>query len=251
MIYGYRQADLSAVQEFGERVGATDLLVRTDREDETGKYPRGGFLVSLDAVNQLLEDRRDDATRHYFLLEPVHPLEDLYSINSASWPSDDHIIHEIMGPGFDSVDLKRGRESPHERFLVRKRTEIGGLDILDHTIVSPEAFSAGWRRRMVSARETMAQPPLDSEEESIAATRQALRDAGLPFLPSAEAGYQPMGFERLGVVHRSIMRLCSILPDGEFPGEPLALSSAFVGSQQELLHWDIVWPQLKYEGLTR
>lgn len=249
VIYGDSTSDLPAVRKFCRQVGAANLLVRTDRENETGIYPRGGYLVPLEEVERLLRDRPRD--RYYFLLEPVHPLQDLYSINSAIWPSDSFVIHEIVGPGFDSSDLKRGGESPHERFLVARKREIGPQDVIDHTVVTPEAFANSWRRRMAKAHDLLIHGTPVRQDFQVEATRRALRDAGLPLLLTAEDGYQRMGFERLQEVHHSLMRLCSILPENEFPGEPLVLSSAFVADQRQLLHWDVVWPQLKYEGLAR
>lgn len=101
-----------AIHRFCGLIGTDRLLLRSDKADEAGTSPRGGFLVDIQNVHEevlpLIEQGRT-----LFLLEPKSPFSDLYSVGVLAWPGDRCMVIEVVGPGFDASDLKaRGPNPP-------------------------------------------------------------------------------------------------------------------------------------------
>jgi hypothetical protein len=139
----------TAVERFAGRWDSGKLLVRSDAPRETGLAPRGGYLVRTEEVQGAIAPLLS-AGRAVFLLEPVSPLDDLYSLSLAPEPGWREWLLEIVGAGFDASDLKRGDVTPHE--TVSLRLVDGNVRVLDRALASPAAQAAA---RAVKSRDVV------------------------------------------------------------------------------------------------
>jgi hypothetical protein len=177
------------------------------------------------------------------MLEPVSPFTDYYSLNVAYWPSEP-IQVEIVGPGFDASDLKRGDESPHESFELDREHDR----YLQHLVISNGRYTASWLRRlekcgrMLSGRRAASLP----QEEVRELAREALRANGEALLLEHEAGYPPIPRRLIEAVVHQTKTLPHSLEALDLPGEPLIVSMSFVTVEQRAVYWDMVWPHRKY-----
>ncbi|MDX6584616.1 MAG: hypothetical protein QOI10_3800 [Solirubrobacterales bacterium] len=253
VVDGWSREEEQAVRDFGDSMGTGELLLRSDRVAEMGKYPRGGSIVSLAELPGVVVGHIRDG-RVVFLLEPVSPFSDLYSVNSASWPSDEFIIHEIVGPGFDASDLKRGDDSPHERYVLTK-SRYGPIppQRLEHYVIGSDAYRSSWMRRAAKVGQML----LDGgfRPASVGASLQEVAAEGLSAMDEVlllehRDSYRAVPCQLIESVHDQVMDLRQRLQGGGLPGEPFALSMSYVGPGARPVYWDIVWPRFKYEGDT-
>lgn len=241
----------SVVRRFADQLGVPELLVRTDSSVETGRYPRGGFLVRVDEID-VLPQRAPILFEHrrvLFLLEPASPFDDLYSIGVACWPDEPTLIVEIVGPGFDASDLKRGDTTPHES--IRASRSSAAPVIVDRSIVSPPMYRESWSRRLTKVgRMVTFGPESSTGQDEVAteeATRRALAARGETLLLTHEPGYVPIPEHLLVPVVSLSASLPVRLQRIGLPGEPLMVSMSYVGQKARPVWWDVVWPSRKYQ----
>ena len=86
------------------------------------------------------------ACRTVFLLEPKSPFDDLYSLSMRFGDNEAEV--EVVGPGFDASDLKRGDESPHELIRLARKSANGGYVEVGRSELSPAQYRAAWKRRL-------------------------------------------------------------------------------------------------------
>jgi hypothetical protein len=230
-------------RRFAMSFGYTSLLLRTDRAPEVPDAPAAGFLVDLDKLDQL-EDLFADS-RICFLLEPRSPFNDFYSLNLSLWPNEEAVICEVVGPGFDAGDLKRGRVSPHESYNLRKWSG----DVLEHRVVSTEEYRRGWGQRLQRVGKlAVAENRMERQDsEDQRRVRQFLIQVGETRLLDHEMSYAPIPHRLLRAAFLVVADLPGQLRNIDLPGDPLTVSLSYFGDTEEPIYWDVVWPHLKYE----
>lgn len=243
------------VLTFANARGFSRLLIRTDKTAETGQYMRGGYIIDLSEldkeVNMIL-----GAGRIVILLEPRSPYEDLYSLNALFTPQDENILLEVVGPGFDMSDLKRGDISAHEVIYVPRqrpiaRKVLGAKDVA-RTVVHPRVYRLSVRDRlakighMVTSRGGKEYFAPFRNEDFEAVGRQYLESVGQTLLLQNEARYRPIPLSLLRTVYSYIEGLPERAKQLGIEIEPMVVSMTFFWPDYALAFWDIVWPRLKY-----
>lgn len=240
-----RQAE-SAIQQFAGEIHASALLLRSDKVTETGAYPAGGFLVEVQALRQVAQDFLAQG-RILFLLEPVSPFSDLYSL-SLGYTMSNQLIIELVGRGFDASDLKRGQETPHESYRIELRPN-GASVISDHSILSRNEYQASWRRRVSKVGRLLQHGSWDADEPEPLATGAVLArlsQMGEPMLGEARDHYERIPADLIeDAIHRTRDLQAQFQARG-MPGTPLVVSMSYVGRAARPVYWDTVWPSLKY-----
>lgn len=224
------------IRTFADRWAARELLVRSDTARETGRSPRGGYVVPLGGIPRDILRLRNDG-RVVFLLEPVSPLDDLYSLNFQPDRAWQEWELEIVGPGFDASDLKRGDVTPHER--VRLAASGEEVRVLDRVVASAAAQAAGRATRL---RKAAALLRCGRDE-----VEMVLRRRGETMLLD-EPVYPRIPEELLALTVRHAMRLRDALVRHALDDQGVTLSMSFVGSSARPVFWDVVWPRNKYPG---
>jgi hypothetical protein len=244
----------TAVEAFAASIGSARLLVRSDAAHETGRYPRGGFEIGLEEV-ELVVASLTLLGRVPFLLEPRSPLADEYSLGILSWPREPLQI-EVVGPGFDASDLKRGDMSPHERFSI-ERSPHGARSIprvISHEVVTPSVYLQSWNDRLQKIASMLAMTEARDLSESVrppdSEIRTRLEALGETRILRAEQGYEPISDDLVMEAIQWSEFIARNLPQLGFPGEPLVVSMSYWGPHLEPIYWDVVWPATKFEGLT-
>lgn len=243
----WNDAARTTVAEFTHRHGVSELLIRSDKAAETGAYPRGGFTVSqgelAERVCWFLKQRRT-----VFLLEPRSPYDDLYSLSLRF--TKDSIDIEVVGPGFDASDLKRGDESPHERIALSKPKGATMAQVLSRAEVSPTAYKQSWDRRLrkIAKMETGNEAgPAEKHLTDIA--RASLRARAETLLLEHEEAYEPIPegllLHAVSTAAEAALRLRRFAHHRD-----QVFSASFISRRAELVFWDVVWPDRKY-GVTR
>jgi hypothetical protein len=236
------------VHAFADSLGVDRLLLRSDKADETGKYPVGGFLVNMGQIVEHAEPFLSE-DRVVFLMEPRSPFRDEYSLGVVLWPGEPVRV-EMVGPGFDAGDLKRGRTSPHESFeLARRDAGLNFEDrILDHHVINSEGYRASWNRRLKQTAELLVSEGAEPSDGSLKWVRNELNRRSERLLLTSGDGYRPINLDLVQRVVEDIEGLPEGLQHLDLPGEPLMVSMSYFGTHYEPIYWDVVWPDLKYQG---
>jgi hypothetical protein len=227
-------ASWDAVDLFMARRGYDEMLVRSDRVEEVGKYPRGGFVVGgqelKDAVASFLR-----AQRTVYLLEPIDPLRDQYSVNVAEWPAAPTLEFEVVGRGFDASDLKRGDLSPHESLALLREPVVPTKDaVVERTEVTAERYA---RSRAERIAKLTANPQTPRQFDIV--------DAIIP------TTYSPIPLQLIAQLRYDTALLAAQLPRLDLPGAPFVLSASFIDDDLRPVYWDVVWPHLKFRGAVK
>ncbi len=90
------------------------FLLRFDFQTLPRKKYLGGIIIYNKNIIYELFKRLLDEKYVPLLSEPVHRLEDLYSIGCLISQNIDDVVIEIVGTGFDASDLRLGDFVPHE-----------------------------------------------------------------------------------------------------------------------------------------
>lgn len=237
----------SAVREFACELGVEEVLLRSDGPSESGVYPRGGFNVSIEDLD-LVAPQFSDPGRVLFLLEPASPFDDLYSVGIAAWPDEDALLVEVVGPGFDASDLKRGDITPHES--LRASRSASNPVITHHRIATLGSYRESWALRLAKVGCLMSRSKGMREALSPDVARRHLLESGHRMLLDHEAGYAPIPDELLMPVVHVASGLGERLRALDLPGEPFMVSMSYIGEQARPVWWDVVWPHLKYTKVS-
>jgi hypothetical protein len=225
-----------AATRFADRWPSQELLVRSDSPVETGRSPRGGYLVALAELEpeaRLLLEKG----RAVFLLEPASPFDDAYSISCEPDVTWRHWLLEIVGPGFDASDLKRGDVTPHEQ--VRLTVEAGEIRVIDRMVASAELQATARAIRLEKIARLLACTPAKVDHK--------LRQRGETMLLD-EATYPPIPLELIEVAVQHAVRLEPELKRHDLSAEPVMLSLSFIGRRARPVFWDVMWPRARYSA---
>lgn len=180
------------------------------------------------------------------VLEGDHQLQQSHAVVTAFL--EDHITCEIVGPGFAIEDLTHGRIIPHEWFSFRRKErnddrykDLGPADLLQHTIITPEAYLQTIETRYNPLYNSMWSYPAKS---SAFALEQELAFEPEPYDPlfHHQERYMPISYERLSELYSCISELDLFYPD-EVRGK--LLTASFL-QHRGLVFWSISGLSHKY-----
>jgi hypothetical protein len=121
VIRDWSKASAAAVDKFCSKGRFSELLLRIDKKNDRWSRRRGGFLVSVRDLPKTIKELSSEG-RIAFLLEPISPYIDEYSLAGVTVPEQGNMIVEVVGPGFDASDILRGDIQPHERWQIELAT---------------------------------------------------------------------------------------------------------------------------------
>ena len=239
VVSAWTDAVADAVAHFTSQWETRSLLVRSDAEHETAESPRGGFLSRHRDVEEQVGPLLKDG-RVVFLLEPLSPLDDLYSLSlqpDATWR---HWVAEIVGPGFDASDLKRGDVTPHEQLTLR--LSKGELEVESQRLSSAEAQGTARALRLEKIAALLGC--------STASVAEVLRERRETLFIDRTA-YAPIPQDLLRTAVTYAAHLNGALRRYELAAvEDVLVSMSFISTEARPVFWDIVWPSSKYVGTT-
>jgi hypothetical protein len=242
------------IQNFLNCISSTTTLVRHDKFPEAPPYPRGGFLVGKKLLPEILE-YFFSLNRILALYEPMDPLLNGHNLNLL-FENEHEIKVEVVGPGFDMSDIKRGDLSPHETFLVQLSDdgEIIKTKLLQR--VNEMAYVESVKERKIKIQEKLYSAPEPNLAHKIREDlgisddlEEHLKEIGSPLYNSRI--YKPISEAILRdtikkIVESNIINAYASLTAAKFP---FVFSTSFVNKGQRQVFWDIVSPTLKYQGL--
>jgi hypothetical protein len=242
------------VGNFLSHIDSKIVLLRQDKFPESPPYPRGGFLVSQKTLDETLE-YFFSLDRIVALYEPADPLLNGHNLN-VLFENDHEVRVEVVGPGFDMSDIKRGDLSPHESFLVYldANGEISEVKLL-YRMDAP-TFMKSLGERMLKIREKLYSAPEVSlsckirKDLGVSENLDAhLKEIGSPLYNLKY--YPPISENALlgtidKIVESNVIKAYSTLTGARFP---FVFSTSFVSMGRRQVFWDIVSPALKFQGL--
>ena len=226
----------SVLATFMKSRGWTELLVRSDSTHETGAAPRGGSVLGgrelMATVEGLL--RQDRAV---FALEPLSPYSDAYSLSlvpDAAWR---RWVIEIVGPGFDASDLKRGDVTPHETIEADVQLPAEAVVLRRRVVADDRRQARSWLLRVAKVARQLKCPPAEVHRE--------LQARGEPMLVQPWR-YPPIREALVASVVRASYRARGEVAARLLEPGAVVFSMSFVGHQARPVFWDIVVPSEKY-----
>jgi hypothetical protein len=231
----------------GKRI--PEVLVRTDKVREAGRYMRGGYLVPLDQVEA--EVRRVlGIGRIIVLLEPRSKYDNLYGINVLIDFTADQACVEIVGPGFDVSDLNRGDISPHERLWLSIDEEQIKPRIRKRSLVSHEQYRASVQHRLAKIGHdamrlgwTTSVPT--SNTEWVELGKKFIKTRGETLLLEQQ-NYIPLPRHLFWKLIRYIRNVPWQIQQFANRERECVLSTSIMNRSEEIIFWDIVLPSKKY-----
>lgn len=244
------------IKSFFKKKSIQKVMIRSDKKNETGKLPRGGYLVDINNMKEealkLFKNNRIIA-----LLEPANFYDNLYGFNALFHPDVNYIHMEVVGPGFDVSDIKRGDISPHEIIKlprVNHNQSFDGAEELSpwkvkRTIMSPGHYQKAVFYRLVKigrliTKQKNLQQSLD-EDNLIELAIDYLQKSNHTLLLNNMNKYNPMSFRYIENIYYYIVLLPEKMKLFSFKSEPFVISGGIV-KPNRVVFWDIVWPDLKY-----
>jgi len=243
------------LEKYGRYHGFTYFTLRSDRKNETPNAPRLGLNVTLqDIERNFLKYLKDG--RVLLLLEPRSRYDDLYSFNLLFHTDDPiGITIEIVGPGFDASDLKRGDISPHERiWLPRSRP------LFESKIKRELQLKSYYKESVILRLEKIGKEValLRNIEASLWApsdfrklARKYLSQNNETLLFQYIKEYPQMPIFYLKEIHNLVSDLPERMKNLGIRGEPFVLCGSIFNIDQKIGFWEFTWPELKYEGFSR
>jgi len=239
------------VGRYCRRNNFTELLLRIDRFGQRWTNRRGGYLLPLARLPQVVRELEREHTIA-ILLEPLSPYKDCYSLVAVTAPEDRRITIEVVGPGFDASDILRSDVEPHQRFevavsLLGPRRDSPKLPRLTcvHTIRSEDyAKSVDQRLAKIGAR--LENPALPNELlKSPAADHKGLKSSALLFLKKSRQplllkhlpAYTPIPEALVARFVRDVLRMMDGLASYGIHIGPTTFSASFT-SARRLVFWD-------------
>ena len=224
------------------------VVIRTDKKKETGKdIPRGGYLVKISQLDNEIQKYLQNG-RIVMILEPRDRYKNLYGVNILYDSKEpENLYLEVVGPGFEVSNLNRGDIIPHERLMVKLKEK---LIILDRNIISGSSYreSVDLRYQQIGKRileENISQN--QSKEKLIKIGKGFLKTHGYHLLKENKKSYQKIPEEHLEKIVKNVIRLLHKMAKSGMVVDQFVLSSTVFDSG-ELVFWDMVFPEHKYEG---
>jgi hypothetical protein len=210
-----------------------DSTLPSDHKEQTICSPT---LEELQQVQNLLH-----GTAIAIIMEENDWLQQSYTVLTSF--SEDYLVCEVVGPGFEVSDLTRGFITPHERFVFRRKDsddgyrDLGPADLYLHTIITGESYLQSVELRYSKVYHRYVRPGHTVRIEAL--TEEQKRDVELllevhrsPLL-NHRVRYIPINWDKLCELYGYISELDVFYPD-EFKGKVVAASFL---KKQGLIFW--------------
>lgn len=188
VITRWSRAASVALRDFCRRHDVDRVLLRIDKRGNRWATRRGGYILPMREVRETVLELSQEATIAV-LLEPLSPYKDRYCLACVTIPSEDRIIVEVMGPGFDTSDLLRSDVPPHERFEVDvrlRKLDDGALPrfrYLRTHIVSQSGYQSTVEERLAKIGSRLMNPAFPRQPlESASVDRSDLKEGAMAHL---------------------------------------------------------------------
>ena len=213
--------------------------------------PMGGYLVDLKDIEKDIRNHIAEG-RIVIVLEPRNRYENLYGVNVMfEDKTSENLYLEVVGPGFDVSDLNRGQVTPHERVLLQRSAECR---VLERSTIAPSDYRASVNARLakigelVAARQAMDRS-LMTHDELVEIGKHFLSANGYGLLLKHSEKYDPIPPEYLKRILYFAHDLPQKMSQMKLDTKLFVLSSTFFERSEELVFWDIAWPEKKYENV--
>lgn len=240
------------VFEYLRQKGWKDVVIRTDKKEETGGYIRGGYLCPVEKLEKevvaILKLGRIVA-----ILEPVNKYENLYGVNWLISIKDQYVIAEVVGPGFDISDINRGDTCPHEIIQFYIEDKLIKFRICSRKIISqPQYLLSVIDRLKKIGREIVLRkggdPNSYSDTALIEAAKDYLQSTGWVMLLSHSEKYTPIPTFLLKTYIDYLADLPWLLENIAHYESFFVIPSSIIktGQTYRFIFWDIIFPTRKY-----
>lgn len=258
VIRDWSKVSAGAVEKFCRKGGFSELLLRIDKRNDRWSRRRGGFLIRVRDLPSTIKELKLEG-RIAFLLEPISPYVDEYSLAGITVPEQQNMIVELVGPGFDASDILRGDIQAHERWQLHLESAIHAAKPENAVgkrihLVTPSAYAESVQARLakIGARtKNEAFPDLVLQTTS---QTSKLAEAGASFLRTssqtillehAEA-YSPIPQKHLVSFVRNVEKLLSGLAEYGIHLGPASFAAGVL-PKRGLVFWDF-FPAKKHEA---
>ena len=231
--------------------GWNEVMIRSDKKPETDFQIRGGYIIRFEQLSDEIK-RLFRLGRIVMLLEPASRYADLYSINVLLSDNEQQALIEIVGPGFDATDLKRGEVSPHEVIYLEVKDKRVSNRVLSRKIIDNESYKSSVSIRLAKIGKEVSSESCSitdrimtrADYENIA--KQYLSTSGYNLLLNSAKEYIPLpdGYllQFIKYIKNLPWQLCSFGKEQNY-----IISCSILGqSKPRMIFWDIVRPSRKY-----
>ena len=263
VIAGWSEVSATAVQRFCKKNQFSNLLLRIDKRDDRWTRRRGGYIVSLSQIPQVVEELRKEGMLT-LLLEPASPYGDQYSLAGITVPDQGRMIVEVVGPGFDASDILRSDLQAHERWefddmpMGMPPRRAGAPGSLARTkLVTPEQYAESVQQRLAKIGARTKNPAFpDTELKGRTAASAELIQRGTAFLKSTHQTtllnhaktYAPIQEKHLASFVRHVQSLLSGLSAYGIHLGPSSFAASVI-PKRGLIFWDF-FPARKQEAAS-
>jgi hypothetical protein len=251
VVSDWSKTTAAAVKRFCARSHFSKLLLRIDKRDERWTRRRGGYLLSLPDLPELIRELRAEGMIAA-LLEPASPYADHYSLAGVTGPETSQMIVEVVGRGFDASDILRGDLSAHERWEIQYASTTPPYRASQPAscrrfhLTSPGQYSASVRMRLakIGARAKDAAFP-DAALKMAGQPSAELVDAGVAFLKRTRQltllrhskVYTPIAEKNVVLFSRLVAKLLSGLSSYGINLGPSSFAASVI-PKRGLIFWD-------------
>jgi hypothetical protein len=221
----------AVVVGFGMVFSVDRLLLRSDIAGEKGARRRGGDVVPIRGLAERIRPYLNEG-RTVYLLEPRSRFSNMASVSLGMYASGCTL--EVVGPGFDVSDLKRG-EIPHEWLSLSPDVKDFSAAIQARHSLMPGEFRESWKRRLSAVTSLLGVENAEEAQRHLRMTAETL------LLDDAD-GYSapPVTFLeevwRVGRLLRDRLGSERHTPDGF-----AVVLSASLFPDGRSAYWDFVW----------
>lgn len=238
------------IQKYPEQV----FGLRTDKKEETLFLPRGGYDVDVKDLDRVLPKIVGDGRIAILLKNPPGELptryDHIYSMNM--YVRDGYMQIEIVGKGFDTSDLNRGDNSPHQVYEIPLEycsEDISPLQLFrfQTKVVSEKEYRESVQNRLAKIGRGLTEGRSEelSQEEAISAGKQFLLNKEKTLLIDNNSEYIPINYYSLHKIIKKTYSLTQCLPIFEFRNTNFVIGCSIYNSGR-IKYWDIVYPDKKF-----
>jgi hypothetical protein len=226
------------------------LTVRFDSSQPDEFKNRITFTPTLEGLRQMRYLMHDEVIA--VIIEESGPSQQSYGVLTAF--SEDYLICEVVGPGFDVDDLLRGEISPHERFVFRRKDkyddnyrELGPRDLVQHSVIARESYLRSVEYRYSKIYGTRSGSDTADQADALPASQkldvEAIIEQRSTTLHFHKDRYIPLSYAKLHELYGYISELDVFYP-GEVSGK-VAVASFL--KKRGLVFWDLFGGDRKKE----
>lgn len=250
----WSQDSPETVLAFCRRWNFSKLLLRVEKPRERWMRRRGGYVLALQEVPKVVESLAHEGIIS-FLLEPVSPFTDAYSLTFVCDVNLGKADVEVVGSGFDASDILRADLAPHERFEILLRNNLSAafsdapkFEINRTSVIDRQSYEAAVKRRLIKIGARLQDPPFPDElmsRDKSASSLQSLaedaarylRNSGQIALLKHADRYEPIPPNLLDEFLIQSARLAHAVATSNVPWTTFSLAASFV-SKDRLVIWD-------------